>query len=403
MNWKSPLLYLVFSIGSLMRSEASVFDLGASSLPVVLVPGFNHADVFLPITGTAGGFDFSTLQVTSDSAWVTPQVEVANQRVVLRFTTSSLTNSSYTATISATHGANTDTVFVNATLGVRNIFKLLDDPVRSRMYGIQLNGVNRGAIAVIDPLTGASISSVTVGNRPTGMAVSNDGNELFVINAVDETISVVNLGTLTVTQTLLLPTFDNWGTADTTANLGVGPGNILYYTDGAWAPMLRVYDRATGLVVQTVAADGPSGTYGFGDFSLNPAKSQLFGWMQYGWSAGLANSFISKYSVATNGTLTFAEKSGSSIILSRDPLETPALISGDGSKLFIKQLMVSPTTINTVDRSFSGPVYSITPGGEIAVTTNAIFQTSTGNKLYDLPITTSVHAITSDYSRLGGV
>ena len=75
----------------------------------------------------------------------------------------------------------------------------------------------------------------------------------------------------------------------------------------------------------------------------------------------------------------------------------------DGSKLFIKQLMVSPTTINTVDRSFSGPVYSITPGGEIAVTTNAIFQTSTGNKLYDLPITTSVHAITSDYSRLGRV
>jgi hypothetical protein len=400
MNWKSPLLCLALFSFSLLRSEAAAFDLGASSLPVVLVPGFNHADVFLPITGTAGGFDFSTLEVTSDSAWVTPQVEVANQRVVLRFATSALTNSSYTATISATHGANTDTVFVNATLGVRNIFKLLDDPVRSRMYGIQLNGVNRGAIAVIDPLTGASISSVTVGNRPTGMAVSNDGSELFVINAVDETISVVNLVTLTVTQTVLLPVFDNWGAASTTANIGVGPGNILYYTDGAWAPLLRVYDRSTGTVLQTFYIDGPSSGFGFGDFALNAAKTQLFGWAQFGWSAGSSSSYIGKFNVAANGTLTFAEKTSSTLptTLSRDPLETPVLIGGD--KVFMKQVMVDPATISTADTIFSGPVYSITPGGEIAVTTNAIFQTSTGNKLYDLPITTSVHAITSDYSRL---
>lgn len=402
MNRKKHLLHLILFAISFLRSEAAVFDLGASSLPLVLVPEFNHADVFLPITGTAGGFDFSTLQVASDSAWVTPQVDLANQRVVLHFTTSTLTNSSYTATISATHGANTDTVFVNATLGVRNIFKLLDDPVRSRMYGIQLNGVNRGAIAVIDPLTGASISSVTVGNRPTGMAVSNDGSELFVINAVDETISVVNLVTLTVTQTLLLPTFDNWSITETTANIGVGSGNILYYTDCAGGPLLRVYDRSTGLVAQTVSIDGPSTGYGFGDFVLNPAKNQLFGWAQWGWSAGWAGSYIGKFNIAANGTLTFVEKTNSNYptILNRDPLETPALVSGDGSKLFIKQLMVNPDTISTVERSFSGPVYSITPGGEIAVTTNAIFQTSTGNKLYDLPITTSVHAITSDYSRL---
>lgn len=402
MNWKFILLITALFSSFKLSANAAAFDLGPSSLPVVLVPGFNHADIVLPITGTAGGFNFSTLQVTSDSTWVAPQVDAANQQVVLRFTTSTLTNSSYTATISATHGANTDTVFVNATLGVRNIFKLLDDPVRSRMYGIQLNGVNRGAIAVIDPLTGDGISSVTVGNKPTGMAVSNDGSELFVINAVDKTISVVNLSTLILSQTLLLPSFDNSGAADTTANIGVGPANILYYTDGAWAPLLRVYNRSTGLVIQTVSIDGPSSGYGFGDFALNSSQTQLLGWAQYGWSAGWAGSYIGKFSVASNGLLTFIEKTSSTYptILMRDPLETPVLISGGGDKAFVKQLMVNPATIGTVDRSFSGPVYSISPGGEIAVTTNAIFQTSTGNKLYDLPITTSIHAITSDYSRL---
>lgn len=192
----------------------------------------------------------------------------------------------------------------------------------------------------------------------------------------------------------------NWGTADTTANIGVGPGNILYYTDGAWAPLLRVYDRSTGTVLQTFYIDGPSSGFGFGDFALNAAKTQLFGWAQYGWSAGSLSCYIGKFSVAANGTLAFVEKTSSTYptTLSRDPLETPVLIGGD--KVFIKQVMVNPAAISTVDRSFSGPVYSITPGGEIAVTTNAIFQTSTGNKLYDLPITTSVHAITSDYSRL---
>ncbi len=402
MNWRKTFLPLVLAVFSTGLAQAASFDLGASQLPVVLVPGFNHATVPLPVTGTAGGFNYELIQVSSDAAWVTAQVDSANQRVVLNFNTAALTNSSYTATISATHGANTDTVFVNATLGVRNIFKLIDDPVRSRMYGIQMNGANRGAVAVIDPLTANPVSSVTVGNKPTGMAVSSDGNELFVVNAVDKTLSVVNLNTLSVTETILLPTFDTSDVAATTANINVGPGNILYYTDCAWAPLLRVFDRSTKQVLQSVSVDGPATGYGFGDFALNPAKTQLFGWAQYGSGAGWAGSYIGKFSVAANGTLTFVEKTNSNYptTLSRDPLETPVLVSGDGAKLFVKQLMVSPATIGTIDRTFSGPVYSITPGGEIAVTNSAVFQVSTGNKVYDLPVATSIHAITSDYSRL---
>src|SRR5262249_33218731 len=49
--------------------------------------------------------------------------------------------------------------------------------------------------------------------------------------------------------------------------------------------------------------------------------------------------------------------------------------------------------------TFPSPVYSITPGGEIAVTDKSVYEVPTGLKLADLPQTAPVQAISSDYSR----
>lgn len=377
----------------------SPFTLGPTTKSVVLAPGFHHADISLPIVPSGGGFTYNQVTVTSDASWVTPQVDSAGQKVVLKFTTAALSNPSYTATIRATHGGNTAMVSVNASSSALNVFKLIDDPYRSRMYGLHFSGVQAGCVLVIDPLTGSAISSITVGKRPTGMAISNDGSELFVINSVDKTISVIDLQTLTVTQTLMLPVFGTWGDgSETTANIQVGAGNILYYTDTSWAPVLHVFNRGTGQVIQSVVI--ASGSFGFGDFALNLGKTQLFGWAQYGWSAGSSGSYLARFDVSGTGTLTPRETSSGTINLSRDPLETPVLVAHGDGKVFAKTVAVPTENFTSVIRSFPTDVYSISPGGEIAVTESAIFQQSTGNRLLTLPVTTSIHAISSDYARL---
>ena len=68
--------------------------------------------------------------------------------------------------------------------------------------------------------------------------------------------------------------------------------------------------------------------------------------------------------------------------------------------MFTKVRAVDAYNIDDIQQVFTEDVYSITPGGEIAATNDAIYETATGNKLYDLPVTATVQTISSDYTRL---
>lgn len=387
---------------SAWNAFAQPFTLSTNQINIALAPGFDHATMQLGITPVGTGFDNALLQAASDSAWVSPSVDTTSGKLLLSFSTASLTAASYSATITLTQGTDSQTLFVSATGAALSVFKLIDDPYRSRVYGLSQQGLNLGSVVVLDPLAKTMVSNITVGRKPTGLAVSNDGTELFVINSVDETISVVDLNTLRLKETINVgAAFDNWGQTDTTANIATGPGDILYYTDGAWAPVLRVFKRSTGTVLQQTMIDASSG-YGVGDFVLDSTKTSLYAWAQYGWSAGWAGSYVSKFNVSASGTLSFVQATSASYPtpLSRDPLETPVLIDNTNQSVFVKQWSVAANAITTVNRTFPTEVYSISPGGEIAVTSSNIVDTTTGNLLYSLPFTTTVQTVTSDYAAL---
>lgn len=384
-----------------LPAPAQNFSITPAQVEISVAPAFNHTPVKVSVITNVGGLNLANLSVTSDSAWVSPSVDAAAAKIVLTFTTSNLVNALYTATISAALNGQTNSFFVKASVSQLNIFKLKDDQLRSRMYGIQLNGSALGSVVAFDPITTNYLGNVTVGKRPTDLAESADGTELFVINSVDETVSVVDLATLTVKETLLLPTFDNWGVNETTANIAVGPSNILYYTDGAWAPALRVLNRSTLQVQQTVFTQGSTGD-GLGDIGVTSDKTVLFGWMQYGWSAGSANSYVTRYTIAPNGLLTYTDSGASQYnsAFARDPLETPVLVASDNQTVFIKGFAVGANSASNIKYTFPTPVYAITPGGEVAATATALYQTATAFKLADLPQSATVQAISSDYSRL---
>lgn len=388
-------LYLLGLTSSL--AFAQTFRVNPTQVDVILSPGFNHLPMTVNVLSNSPGLDISAIQVTSDAAWVQPSVDASAGKIVLTFATSNLISLSHTATLTARQGTNTQVFFVNGTLIPLNVFKLVDDPVRSRVYGIHINGLERGNVLVLDPLSGSPIGSITVGKKPTDLAVSRDGSELFVLNTVDKTINVVDLNSLRITETINVP-YDNWGASDTTGDIAVGPGRLLYYSDGAWAPQIRVFNRSTGAVLQTVGMLES----GFGDFALTSDFKTLVGWAQYGWHAGIASSFAARFTVDNQGLLTLAERTENNYPtgIVRDPLDAPVLFSSDDEKVFVKVFAFNSGALSAKLHSFPSPIYSISPGGEVAATSTAIFETESGNKVYTLPVSAPVQVITSDYARL---
>jgi hypothetical protein len=389
----------------LLRSEAiAQFQIAPAQLDLVVAPEFDHTPVKVPVSETAAGFDFATLSASSSAAWVTPTIDTATGEVVLTLNTKGFVASNNLATVTVSGAGTSDSFTVRALVAPLKIVKLLDDPFRSRTYGIHQDGVNGGALVVIDPITNTKLGCVTLGKKPTDFAISPNGSELIAINSVDETISAVDLATLRVRETIALPTYENWGLPDTTADVAYGAGNIIYYTDGSWAPVMYVFDRSTKQVLQqlTDQLTNYDGGYGFGDFCLSPDGASLFAWAQYGWSAGVASSYAMKYSVNPNGTLTFSKRTNSSYRagLDRDPLDAPMLIDSASDAVYAKQRALNPLLITDIERTFPSPVYAISPGGEIAITDAAIFETSTGISVFPLPVRTTVVAVTSDYARL---
>ncbi|CAM2769904.1 hypothetical protein [Rariglobus hedericola] len=377
------------------------FTLATNQTAIALVPGFNQNVLRIKLNPALAGFSYASLQMSTDASWVTPTIDQATGELVLTFANAALLNSSYTATITISNAGKSETLTVTGTLAALNIVSLQDDPVRSRMYAIHQNGNNPGAIVVIDPLTLNPIGSITVGNKPSDLVVRADGAELLVICANTKDIYAIDLATLAITQRITVPAYIESRSTISNGHIAYGPGNAIYCVDGDWAPSLRVIDRTTGTVIQTMRAEGVSATYGFGDIVVSPDKTALYGWVQYGWDAGWAGSAIVKHTIGANGLLTYAGKNEAAYpAFQREPYDSPCLMPADGSKLFVKTLAVSPTTVTTALKLFSKDVYAISPQAEIFTSSTGIFEYATGNSVYTLPVTTTVQAITSDYARL---
>ncbi len=380
------------------------FSLPVERLQLAVPAGINHLPVRLPIRDQQGA-PVAAISVSSSTAWVGAAFDAAASELVLSFATTGLVAASNDAIVQLTRGSETVQFPVQVAVAPVNIVKLIDDPVRSRVYGVHQNGRELGALVVFDPLAGTYLGALTLGKMPFGAAVRSNGSELIALCSASKTIVAVDLATLKVTDSIPLTTYDDWDVGFTWGDIQYGPGTTLYYSDGTWAPVLRVFNRTTRTVVQSILLDAGlpdnSGRYGFGDFAVLPDFSAIYAWGQYGWSAGHAGSNAARLTLGSDGRVT-----GSTVATSlsyptfqRDPLDTPVLLAANGD-VFMKQVRFAAGTINVPAQGFPSNVYAISPGGEIATTNAAIIEVETGNSLYSLTGQPTVQVITSDYSRL---
>jgi hypothetical protein len=187
------------------------FSPEVAQVDIVVAPGFDHTPVRAALSGLEADDELGEMTVESDSRWVIPSVDVESREIVLSFATADLLKSSNTSTVTMQLGGETRTLFVNASLAPLNVFKLESDPQRPRLYGIHMTGTGRGALLALDSPGGGNRVCTTVGRRPTDLAVSEDGNRLYGINAVDETVSGIRLPDLTRSEKIKMPGCENGG------------------------------------------------------------------------------------------------------------------------------------------------------------------------------------------------
>src|SRR5262245_18897001 len=128
----------------------------------------------------------------------------------------------------------------------RALTKLVPDYLRPRMYALnQASGTNSGTILALDGSTGATLNEIVVGIRPTDMVMTPSGYALYVINGVSRTISKINLDTFTVASEKAISTPNSYD-LNNALHLVVGRSNLVYFTDGAWAPSVTTFDYQAG-------------------------------------------------------------------------------------------------------------------------------------------------------------
>jgi YVTN family beta-propeller protein len=99
-----------------------------------------------------------------------------------------------------------------------------------------------GTMHVFNPATGTAIDSHSIGVMPTGIAVSPDGNLVFITNKTSNTVSVYNTSIGSVVST-----FASVGTAPT--GIAIGPDGTRVYVANRGSNNVSILDASTGIAV----------------------------------------------------------------------------------------------------------------------------------------------------------
>jgi len=147
----------------------------------------------------------------------------------------------------------------------------------SRLY-ISLWGGDK--VVTYDTRKGALIDSVTVGDNPNDLCLSHNGRYLYVANANDNTVSVIDLKHSTVVETLNTAVFPTKLSGTTSNSVALADDDKTLYVANADNNCLAVFDVST------------------------PGSSRSLGFVPTGWYPSVVRVIDSKLYVANAKGLT---------------------------------------------------------------------------------------------------
>ena len=154
-----------------------------------------------------------------------------------------------------------------------------------------------GRVQFINTSNGSVIATVTVGAAPGPVVINAAGTSAYVSNVNDSTISVIDMSSRTVTQTIS-------GLCSGVQFLAISPtSNYLIQTcSGNWTAtgtVVNIIDLSTFTVTQTINATNPSVRVTF-----DPSGNSFWAVSKWGTADTAIGNYVSKYELSSGNLLS---------------------------------------------------------------------------------------------------
>lgn len=154
------------------------------------------------------------------------------------------------------------------------------------VFGNKAFVANHGSnsLTIIDTANGYTATSIAIGKKPLGLAVTPNGKQVYAVNYGDRTVSVVDVETAKLVNTIavgILPSF-----------VAFDPAGILAYVTNQGENTVSVIDVAAGSAIAGKdVAITPGVLYGYGKFIGGAAENYQGLWWnpdESGWGLSIA-------------------------------------------------------------------------------------------------------------------
>ena len=257
-------------------------------------------------------------------------------------------------------------------------------PVQDKVYAVSYQPGDDESYLLeisVDPLRAERVLELP--ENITDMDIDASGTNLFAISFKDGSLARVDLEAFEVRDIKKVPGTAKHSSA-THFNVEAGNNGIVFYIDGNWAPAVHVFDYEAGIDLSTYNNNGD----GLGGLAYDDVRNKLYSWRQYGWGAGVINSWVYTFDVVDNKLV----KVDTSSQQGRDPLNSPLLLVDDGQSLINKKRRFSTADLAVVEASYSENIYSATFDGRLAIGSSKIYRGADGTVVGNLPKSSTLHA-----------
>jgi hypothetical protein len=359
--------------GTVWSFTVAPLVVGPNVVSVKAVIGAPPPEVHLSLSAGGASVDWTA---DENVAWMSasPAGGATPGEMVITLDTTGLAAGTYNGSLVFHSGASSFEVPVTLELFTMQLTQMLADQERPYVYALHRGSGNFADASLLFINTGTEQIEkvIPIGTNPTDMTIHYGEGRLYVTNWLHAETRVVDLATQTEMAPLML------GNDVYKINAG-RPGRIYTEEEDQWITIHAV-DTTTGAQVGSMFVRE-------GDGEIDPT-----GHYYYHCDNNISDAHITRYDISSDSP----SQIGTSL---EHPYGSRNLIlSPDGSRLFWRGY-VYDASLNEL-RNLGSEIYATTLHGDLAIGASAIYDTSSGAPLRDLPVTSHVMAMARDNSKL---
>jgi hypothetical protein len=263
---------------------------------------------------------------------------------------------------------------VASAIGTYQLSKLVADPVRPRLYGLD---AEKRQVVSIDRATGTALRTVVVGSTPTDLEIDPSGAFIYTGHWDTYAIAQIDAASFSFVKFIASPraSFDI---------APLGSSRIASLDSDVWT-MPALMDVASGALLDTLP------------WPTKIMQGALFGTADgnavFTGESQVSGSHITRYDVSGGEFVAGTTGDSGANVPARRVVGTP-----DGTSIYYGGHCLDGTNLQTRRYAQTDGILSVTPNGKLAISETKVYRVSDGAELATLPAACPIQAVSPDSS-----